>query len=845
MRCALLAAFLLGWAPAAQAQRLLTLVPGVAEASSADGPGPSIGPVPTAVEVDLDLLRSAPLWLEVPTPDGSVLSAERSVFEDRGGGDLMWSGGHPDAGYDTVVLTVEGGRLVGRFGAAGGGAYQIHAAADGRGGMAPVGGSRPEGVPFCEVETVPEAARDAAAHARAGSHGADLLQPVSSPQSHDRLDILVAYTATAAKNWAAIGGPEAAIRHAGDYLKMVFRNNELPVEPHIVHAFQTSAVLDRAARDQRSRWRGLLDGLRDDGDVLRLRHEHRADLVHLFTGEGPALVGPCGRAFLLIRGFYDGPTPKNFHSDAFAWTSNAGYCDYVVTFVHEIGHNLGANHDPGSTGFPENAFRPYGFGHGDVDVMPSIGTAVSNMGQIEPFFSTPRIRPWGAVVGIAGARDNERLLQKTVHVGARYSDYLRSLEGVPAPPSDLRIRREGEFLRLSWKGNAPEADGYEVRCWGGHDPTLRVEGRSEATIPLERPEPGTWYQCWVVATKGEERSLRSGYAFLSIPGEPVAAPSDVVVVPSDSVLTVRWADNSDNEFGFEMLLLEGNEPIARKWVSEGAEGDFLTSKVQPRDRDYRVKVFARNPAARSESAESETFRWRRHPLAPESLTDLTATAIGPTTARVSWRGSRGSDKYLVTARLEGWHHLIGSVRTESVDIEGLARGGRYTFEVRPGNEYGYSPPSWAHLTLGARGAGPEAPSDLSVVVEGETARLGWKDNSHDEWGFEVQWASHRLALVPPDTTTALVPSAYVNNPLHATRVFAYNEQGFSLPAVTEVRPPTGSCLPDAETLCLRDSRFEVKMRWRNAAREYGAGVSMATENCTLVATENCTLEERR
>ncbi len=534
--CGLAAALLLATAPAAQAQRLLTLVPGVAEASSTDGPGPSIGPVPTAVEVDLELLRSAPPWLEVPTPDGSVLSAERSVFEDRGGGDLMWSGGRPDAGYDSVVLTVEGGRLVGRFGAAGGGAYQIHAASDGRGGMAPVGGPRPEGVPLCEVETIEEHPRDAAAHARAGSHAADLPVPVSSPQSHDRLDILVAYTATAAENWAGIGGPEAAIRHAGDYLKMVFRNNELPVEPHIVHAFQTSAVLDRAARDQRSPWRGLLDGLRDDGDVLRLRHEHRADLVHLFTGEGPALVGPCGRAFPLLKG----DTAWHFHSSPYAWTSNAGYCDYVVTFVHEIGHNLGANHNPGSTRFPESAFRPYGFGHGDTDVMPSIGTAVSNLGQIEPFFSTPRIRPWGAVVGFAGARDNERLLQETVHIGARYSDYLHSLEGVPAPPSDLRIRREGEFLRLSWKGNAPDADGYEVRCFGGHDPTLRVEGRSEATIPLERPEPGTTYKCWVVATKGEERSLRSGYAFLSIPGEPVAAPSDVVVEPSSSVLTVRW-----------------------------------------------------------------------------------------------------------------------------------------------------------------------------------------------------------------------------------------------------------------------------------------------------------------
>lgn len=65
-------------APPAAAQRLLTLVPGFGQGTSAGDLGPSIGPVPTAVQVDLDLLRTAPARLEVPTPDGSVLSANEA-----------------------------------------------------------------------------------------------------------------------------------------------------------------------------------------------------------------------------------------------------------------------------------------------------------------------------------------------------------------------------------------------------------------------------------------------------------------------------------------------------------------------------------------------------------------------------------------------------------------------------------------------------------------------------------------------------------------------------------------------------------------------------------------------
>ena len=87
--------------------RLLTLVPGVGQAASAGDLGPSVGPVPTAVQVDLELLRVAPARLEVPTPDGSVLSAERSVFEDRGNGDLMWSGGQPGAGPGPASVRIQ------------------------------------------------------------------------------------------------------------------------------------------------------------------------------------------------------------------------------------------------------------------------------------------------------------------------------------------------------------------------------------------------------------------------------------------------------------------------------------------------------------------------------------------------------------------------------------------------------------------------------------------------------------------------------------------------------------------------------------------------------------------
>ena len=835
--------------PAAQAQRLLTLVSGVAEAASAGDLGPSIGPAPTAVQVDLELLRGAPVRLEVPTPDGSVLSAERSVFEDRGGGDLMWSGGQRGAGYDTVVLTVEGGRLVGRFGVAGGGVYGIHAerGRNGRGGMAPIVGPGLDGSePWCAVEAGAEGAHDAHDHFRAEAYAADLPERVSNPQSHDRLDILVAYTATAAENWADRGGAHAAIRHAVDYLKMVFRNNDLPVEPHIVHIAQASTALDRAGRDlgwnpdpvhnySLTRWMDL------DIDLKLLRHEHRADLVHLFTGAHHRLLkGACGGHSLLKKGY----TAQRFSGVARGWTTNhPAVCrDYVATFAHEIGHGLGAHHDranlvgflaPGYAEELASLFRPYSLGHANFDVMPSLGTAMSYLGQTEPFFSTPRIRPYGAVVGVADEHDNERTLRETVHIGVQYSDYLRSLEGVPAPPSDFQVRFDGSVARLSWRDNAPDAGGYEVEYfWFPDTPgyfELRrqaVEGRSGATLSLEYTEPGTRYWFFVAATKGEVRSLQSRVDLL-FPGEPIEPPSGVSVTVSRSLeCNVRWTDNSDNESGFDVELLQGGEPIARqRHVADGERASFFVSELLPQvGAEYGVRVFAYNSSGWSESSEVATFRWE-HPLAPGPVADVAARAIGPTTVRVTWTPDPEVELYLVRATLRGWAHSRkwrpsrdGPTSAAWVDFEGLPRGGRYKFSVGPWGGLD----SYTYLTLGERGPGPQAPSDLSWArEEGETV-LSWKDNSSDELGFEIQSASigtefwGRAVTVPPDTESV----AYGRSRGHVLRVFAYNERGFSLSSPSVAEPLTILSLTAAS------GAMEVALAWRVAFAETVTGMQV-------------------
>ena len=456
-------------------QRLLSVVP-LGDDPTLDG---------WSVEVDHDLVRSAPRRLEFEAPDGRVLAPEMRVFEDRGDGNAMWVGGYPELGYDNVVLTLQDGHLVGRFGVPEGGTYWIRSGEDGAGRLTE---GRPTGA-NCGGGIVPEA--EPAVPALAASR-ADPPGRVNSASNHDRLDILMLYTASAAQRLevAGWGTPATFTQHAIDYLNLVFQNNLVDITANMVHQEEAPALLG-----QRVNPLGPLAGAcpRDDGacvaasrEVRDLRAEHEADLVHLFFNTD---AGLCGQAYAMRRW----NTAENFWGRGYGITSVFGGCvdaerlvregehgQYVETFAHEIGHNLGANHDPDNTGIdPADAVEPYAFGHHNFVPQPNVKSVMSyNQGRQQPYFSNTRERPGGFDIGVADQRENERAVQRTVHIATRFSDFLPAPgeppdtgeppepppEPGPRAPSGLQVMATGSgSVKLTWTDESDNENGFEVQ----------------------------------------------------------------------------------------------------------------------------------------------------------------------------------------------------------------------------------------------------------------------------------------------------------------------------------------------------------------------------------------------
>ncbi len=429
-----------------------------------------------AVEIDIDMLRTAPQQLALPTPDGRVLVAELSVFEHRGNGDFMWAGGFAEAGFESVALTVRGGHLSGLVGEPGGAWFRISSDSTGQGRLVDTSRALPKADrAFCPGGLVPEGgglgpAMEAASAVRP--------QRVVKTSNGNTLDVLVLYTPSAGAQWTAQRRtPQSASQSAVDYMNMVFRNGQLDGSARLVHVERAPYSVTEVEGD--GTCVALLGRLTESPRVARLRAEYRADTVHLFAVAADASANDCAG---VAGQFTQGQDPSFFSPVGLTLV------DLLVpeqTFVHETGHNLGLNHDPAAEytrqsdgtliSFEEHrhtqSILPYAFGHafesGNVKSIMASGGA-----RTTPWFSTVREEPMAWKLGVRGERENERALREVgLALGAGFGDHLGLDPEPPEPPpgwrpatpSELKAMRIGATgVRLTWVDNALHEDGFRI-----------------------------------------------------------------------------------------------------------------------------------------------------------------------------------------------------------------------------------------------------------------------------------------------------------------------------------------------------------------------------------------------
>lgn len=376
---------------------------------------------------------------------------------------------------------------------------------------------------------------------------------------------------------------------------MTFRNSNLPLLPTFSFA-KAPEYLDEVDRLGRSAWESdWFDQFEALSEVASLRREHGADLVHLFY-----------RATVLNHA-YNGKARIGGTRGVTEW-------GHPSVFAHEIGHNLGGEHQPEvaapslahardlvrAGGAPE--WRRYAFAHSwykNGSPAPDgqwgdYGTSLSysRLGR-EPYYSIAGSKVRTGELGIPDQRENQRAFRTTVWDRAGQS--LLDAQ-TPLPPINVRVKRlVGEQgATVQWQPSRSRVDGYYV---------LLESFRSEQAV--RRVTVGAEARQTTVEALGPGLFKLSVFSFADVP--------DV--------------GRRYSEADIRQLLIEGAEPRAPAW-----------GRVLLEDFDHRRWLI--------------TFEWIVYPTSAEAGHPGSKIEVG-----LSYGGASAEKRFFFD-EVEGTHYTF-------------------------------------------------------------------------------------------------------------------------------------------------------------------------------------------
>jgi hypothetical protein len=314
--------------------------------------------------------------------EAAVITLLATATEWRNGGDYVQRFVVPGSPYVSTVTR--------RLGAVAGVVY------DAAGSPRDLDGSKATQIPHCIAPEPPAAADTVSAMSR---------QRAIAPE-HVVIDLMELYT-FAAENGAGGRAPiEAKIAAAVDLL------NSTLLQSKIYNVSFRLNYTGRVDREENINQLQLLNWLTNDAGVARLRADHGADLVGLWT-EADAEIAWAPRTFTPSSGFH---------------VICRRYPLSLQLFSHEVAHNLGAQHNVEQCGNVTN--DPYPYARGIVSAKWMTVMSYPPPGEwrdVLPIFSNPDLQRDGMPLGIPEHADNARMIRLASPIVA---DYFHSADGL-------------------------------------------------------------------------------------------------------------------------------------------------------------------------------------------------------------------------------------------------------------------------------------------------------------------------------------------------------------------------------------------------------------------------------
>lgn len=355
------------------------------------------------INARFDVLQAEPQRLALSLGARESRAAELIEFERRASDNYTWRGRMLE-GEGSVTLTVRGKAMAGVI-EADNAVYEIVPGGDGVSNLVLLDSDRfPECATTREEDGVlsdPEIAEESA----------PVRSAVAGTQdSGARIDVMVLYTAAARQGAGGTANIQATIQAAIDAGNTAYANSQIVQRLRLVHMSEVTYA-------ESGSFGAHLSWLSSNSAVAALRNTYRADVVDLMVND----TEYCGLASLMVN------VSPSFASSAFSVTSRTCAVGNF-SLVHELGHNMGAHHDPANGG---TAAYPYSYGHfvnGSFRTVMAYNSECTQGCTRVSRFSNPNVNYLGAPTGVANTRDNHRVLNNTASVVANFRPETGALE---------------------------------------------------------------------------------------------------------------------------------------------------------------------------------------------------------------------------------------------------------------------------------------------------------------------------------------------------------------------------------------------------------------------------------
>jgi Metallo-peptidase family M12B Reprolysin-like len=353
-------------------------------------------------ESDRELPRRLTLGL---FPDASYI-AELDRWERHGAGRIAWHGrlsGHP--GSQVTFVSVDGAvAATVRVGAR---VFEIRPSEGGQSLIAEVDDDAlSRELPPVPVSPPPAADGDAV-----------VLAEVDDGST---IDVMVAYTPQARTVAGGVSAMNSLIELSIINTNTAYANSRVAQRVRLVHTSEVAYAETQNSVTDLFRVRAVGDGFLDE--VHPLRDAHGADVVALVTASmTPGVAG---------IGFLQSPQSPAFAPHAFSITWVQALSSF--TMAHELGHNMGLQHDRANSGGQQGAFQ-YAFGLQDPGFFRTVMAYECPTVSCPrvAHFSNPRVNYVGRPTGRSGSEDNALALDQTALVVANFRASV-----YPLPPTD-------------------------------------------------------------------------------------------------------------------------------------------------------------------------------------------------------------------------------------------------------------------------------------------------------------------------------------------------------------------------------------------------------------------------